>query len=113
VNLLLVLLIPLVVTRFFGEVALRCHLPALVGELVAGIVLGMLATQFADALPGLAHFNESEVFRAITDLGVFFLMLLGGLEMRPRELAESSRNALWVAVGGMILPLAAGIGLGW
>lgn len=108
-----ILLILLVVTRVFGELALRLHLPALVGELVAGIVLGMLAPMFTGSLPELANLPENEVFRALTDLGVFFLMLLGGLEMRPRKLADSSGSALLVAAGGMVLPLAAGVGLGW
>jgi Kef-type K+ transport system membrane component KefB len=56
---------------------------------------------------------ENEVFIAITDLGIFFLMLQAGLEMQPRELAESSKSALLVAIGGMLLPLVAGLGLGY
>lgn len=112
-QLLVFLLILLVVTRFLGEVATRSRLPALVGELVAGIMLGMLAPRFAAFMPAITQLTDNEVFRAVTDLGVFSLVLLGGLEMRPRELAESSHHALLVAVGGMVLPLAAGIGLGW
>ena len=61
----------------------------------------------------LAGLADNEVFTALTDLAIFFLMLLAGLEMSPRELGESSRSAIWVALGGLLLPMALGFGLGW
>jgi Kef-type K+ transport system membrane component KefB len=112
-NLLYVLLVLLLVTRVCGELAERLRQLALVGELIAGIALGMVATRFHDALPVLAGLPENEVFNSITDLSIFFLMLLAGIELRPRELAEASGRALAVAIGGMLLPLALGYGLGW
>ena len=45
-NILLIILILLVVTRAFGELAERSRLPALVGELVAGIFLGYVLQRF-------------------------------------------------------------------
>jgi len=112
-NLLYVLLVLLLVTRVCGELAERLRQPALVGELIAGIALGMVATRFHDELPVLAGLPENEVFNSITDLSIFFLMLLAGIELRPRELAKASGRALAVAIGGMLLPLALGYGLGW
>lgn len=40
-------------------------------------------------------------------------MLLAGTEMHPWELAAASGQALFVAIGGMVLPLSVGFGLGW
>lgn len=111
-ELLYLLLVLLVVTRAFAEIAERLGQPALVGELVAGIVIGALAVRNAEAFPVLSGVVDDEVFSAITDLAIFFLMLLAGLEMRPRELARASRGALGVALGGLVLPLGLGIGLG-
>jgi Kef-type K+ transport system membrane component KefB len=68
--------------------------PALVGELLAGVALGVAAGHFHEALPVLSGLPESEVFGAITDLAIFFLMLLAGLELRPRELVEASGRAI-------------------
>lgn len=112
-NLLYILLVLLLVTRLCGELAERLRQPALVGELVAGIALGVIAGRYGEALPVLAGLPENEVFNGITDLAIFFLMLLAGIELRPKELAEASGRAFAVALGGMLLPLMLGFGLGW
>jgi Kef-type K+ transport system membrane component KefB len=113
VEILYVLLMLLAVTRFFGEIAVRLRQPALVGELVSGIILGMLVTRYSGAFPVLSRLTEDEVFTAITNLGVFFLMLLAGIEMHPRKLLEGSAGSFSVAVGGMVLPLGLGLLIGW
>jgi len=46
-------------------------------------------------------------------VGVFFLMLYGGIEMQPQQIVKASGAALLVAVCGMVLPLAVGFGMGW
>jgi len=113
VEILYVLLVLLIATRAFGEVAVRVGQPALVGELLAGVVLGIAVTHNSGTFPVLAELTEDPVFSAITDLGIFFLMLMAGLELRPGKLAEASGRAVLVAVGGLVLPLVVGIGLGW
>jgi len=112
-EILYVLLVLLIATRTLGELAVRVGQPALVGELLAGVLLGVVVMQEGETFPILAHLPESDVFAAITDLGVFFLMMIAGLELRPKELAESSGRSVAVALGGLLLPLALGIGLGW
>lgn len=112
-QLLYILLVLLVVTRLAGEVAVRFGQPALIGELLAGVALGVIATQYSDVMPVIAALPDNEVFGALTDLAIFFLMLLAGVEMSPRELSTASRSALGVAAGGLLLPLASGLALGW
>lgn len=112
-EILYILLVLLLVTRAFGEVAARLGQPPLVGELIAGIVLGLVVRRFSGTFPILAGLPNDDVFRSITDLGIFFLMLLAGVEMRPRELAETSVKAVFVAIGGMLVPFAAGFAAGW
>jgi Kef-type K+ transport system membrane component KefB len=112
-ELLYILLVLLVVARAFGEIAQRMGQPALTGELIAGIVLGVLVAQFSGAFPVLADLQDNQVFSAITDLGIFFLMLYAGIELTPRQLVESGAGALPVAIGGFLLPLGAGFGLAW
>jgi len=111
-ELLYILLVLLVVTRSFAEIAERAGQPALVGELAAGILVGTLAARFSSSLPILSGLSENEVFGGITDLAIFFLMLSAGLEMHPRELAKASRGAVGVALLGMIVPLCLGMLLG-
>jgi len=112
-EILYVLLVLLIATRAFGELAVRGGQPALVGELLAGVVLGIVFTHNSEAFPMLAGLPEDRVFSAITDLGIFFLMLMAGLELRPKKLAQASGHAVLVATGGLLMPLALGIGLGW
>lgn len=108
-----VLLILLVVTRAFGEIAVRLGQPALVGELLAGIALGAAIRFSPSSFPVMHAVPGNEVFTAITDLGFFFLMLMTGLEMHPKEVAEKSKGAMLIALGGLIIPLLAGFSLGW
>jgi len=106
-----ILLVLLVATRLCGEAADRIGQPPLVGEIIAGILIGVVARASETAFPVLAGLGENEVFVAITELGMFFLMLLAGLEMRPQSIARASGNALAVALGGLVLPLALGAAL--
>jgi len=108
-----ILLVLLVVTRTCGEIAARIGQPELVGELIGGILLGVLVHRFEHVFPVLSELSGNEIFTSFTDLGVFFLMLLAGLEMHPRDLGKASLGAFWIALGGLFVPLAAGCALGW
>jgi Kef-type K+ transport system membrane component KefB len=111
-NVLLIVLILLVVTRTFAELAQRAHLPALVGELIAGIVLGVLIQRFHGSAPTIWFAANSELFAGLADLGMFFLMLLAGIRMEPLDFARSSRSAIPIALGGMLVPVGVGFSLG-
>lgn len=108
-----VLLILLVATRAFGELAERIGQPALVGELIAGITLGSVVANYPSLFPDLVGLAESDVFKSLTDLGMFFIMLFAGIEMQPHKILRYSRGAFVVAFGGMVLPLALGVVLGY
>jgi Kef-type K+ transport system membrane component KefB len=112
-EILYVLLVLLIATRAFGELAVRVGQPALVGELLAGVLLGIVVMHNSETFPVLGELPEDRVFAAITDLGIFFLMLMAGLDLRPKKLAEASGRAILVAIGGLLLPLGLGFGLGW
>ncbi len=115
-DLFFVLLILLVATRTFGEVAERLGHPSLVGELITGILIGVALAPWADTeahMFGFGGIEKNEVFRAVTDLGMFFIMLFAGIELHPHEMVKHYRAAFSVALGGMVLPMAMGFGLGW
>ena len=111
-EILYILLVLLIVPRTLGELAVRVGQPALLGELVAGVLLGTFVVGSAETFPVLAHLPEEPFFEAMTALG-FFLMLMAGLELRPSKLGEASARGIAVAVGGLVLPLACGVALGW
>lgn len=108
----MIILVLLVITRVFAELAERAKLPALVGELVAGIFLGYLLQRFQGVMPSIWFAANSEIFAGLAELGMFFLMLLAGIRMAPLDFARSSRSAIFVAMGGMLVPVSAGFALG-
>jgi Kef-type K+ transport system membrane component KefB len=112
-EILYLLLLLLLITRIFGELADRIGQPPLVGELIAGIILGLSVQFFSEPLSALSDLHEDRVFIAITDLGIFFLMLMGGIEMRPREIIKSSAESFLVALSAMVLPLILGFVTAW
>jgi len=112
-ELLYIFLILLAFTRAAAELAERLRLPALVGELLAGITLGVVLSHYAEFFPVLSELEENEAFNGILDLGIFFLLLLAGIEMEPAEIVEAGRRAVFIALGGFIIPLAMGFGLAW
>ena len=112
-QLFLELLALLLLTRIFGELAERIGQPASVGEILAGILLALSVVWLGSDLPFLSQMASSEVLEAVANLGIFFLVLSAGIEMEPREITESSRVSFGIALGGMIVPLAAGFALAW
>jgi len=103
----------LALTRAGAELAERLRLPALVGELLAGITLGVVLSHYAEFFPVLSELEDNEAFNGILDPGIFFLLLLAGIEMEPAEIVEAGRRAVFIALGGFIVPLAMGLGLAW
>ena len=107
------LLVLLLLTRVCGTLAERGGQAPAVGELIAGIALAALAAVAGGWMPALPAFIGSELLSAVANLGIFFLMLLVGIELKPKEIADQSAGSLAVAAGGMVVPLAAGIALAW
>ncbi len=107
------LLILLVLSRVMGEIAVRLGQNATVGELIAGIVLAAIIGWIGGEIPFLADLATGEAVAFVAEAGIFFLVLLGGIEMQPEEIASHSKNSLFIALGGAVLPLASGFALAW
>ncbi|MFQ5687650.1 MAG: cation:proton antiporter [Candidatus Scalindua sp.] len=95
VNLILIL----TAAWFMGRVFARFGLPVVLGELLAGIILGP---------PLLGIISASEPIELLAEFGIFFLMFYVGLEMDPKEAVEHIWPSTAVAIGGFILPFVLG-----
>src|ERR1700730_80991 len=89
----------LIGAKLFGELAERVGQPAVLGELLAGIVLG-------PSVLGLVPLSEG-VF-LLSEIGVVLLLFEVGLETDLGELIRVGGPAVAVALRGMLLPLAGG-----
>ena len=103
------LILLLLAARSFGEIATRLGQPALVGEIGAGLILAVLAASLN--APFLAELSRSAFLDLAAEFGIFFLLLLAGLEIAPGELFRHSGRSAAVALGGVLLPLA--LALAW
>ena len=92
----------LVATRLLGEFSQRLRLPPLVGELAAGIIIGPYV---------LKLITPDQSLNVISDLGVFFLMLLAGLQMDPREIRKAGLRGAILSVFAFSLPFVGGFGI--
>ncbi len=107
------LLVLLLSARVSGEIAERMGLPSAVGEMMAGMLLVISANFAGPHQSFAASLPSSEALRQVADLGIFFLLLMAGVEMQLSETLHDARKSLVVAVGGMILPIAVGLALGF
>ena len=93
------ILLILTVAWVFGAISMRLGLPVMIGELLAGVILGP---------PLLGLITASQSLELMAEFGIFFAMFYAGMEMDPRELLEHIWPSLAVALGGFILPFALG-----
>ncbi len=96
-----------------GGIAARLHQPSSIGELLAGVVLAVGIAVLPFEAPLISGLGDSRGIEVIAEAGIFFLLLLAGLELEPAEIAAHSKESFAVAAGGMLLPLASGFALGW
>ncbi len=99
---LFALLLVLLAAWTAGGLASKLGYPAVLGELLAGIILG-------PALLGVL--SSGEGLAAIGELGIVLMMLYIGTEIDVDDLKRASKAGLYAAVGGFVFPFALGFGL--
>jgi Kef-type K+ transport system membrane component KefB len=105
---LLGLVLMLVAGKLGGWAAERVRQPPVLGELLAGIVLGNLALFGAEWLGFLSH---SEGLRILAELGVIVLLFQVGLESDARAMLSVGWSSLLVACLGVVAPFFLGWGV--
>ena len=97
---LLALIAIIVVAKAFGEIAKRLGQPAVLGELIGGVLVGVSGLGLVDAHDPTIHL--------LAELGVIFLLFLIGLETDLKRLISVGGPAAAVAIVGVALPFFAG-----
>jgi Kef-type K+ transport system membrane component KefB len=93
------MLILFVSAKIMAEVAERLHQPGIVGEIIAGVLIG--PSVFGWLAP-------SEFLTAMSELGAMFLLFRVGLEVKSSELMKVGGTALLVASSGVVVPFIMG-----
>jgi Kef-type K+ transport system membrane component KefB len=100
-RILLALAFVLVAAKLFGAIVERLGQPAVLGELLLGVLLG----------PSLAALEASETFAILAELGAILLLFEVGLESTPRDMMAVGLPATLVAVVGVVTPMLLGYGV--
>jgi Kef-type K+ transport system membrane component KefB len=98
-ELLLELFAIFVTAKVIGQVFERMQLPAVLGEILAGVGLGPYA---------LGWINPTPIVHSIAEVGAIFVLFSAGLETSPGELIRVGRKSLEVALAGVVVPFVLG-----
>src|SRR5919202_5636873 len=99
------LVVMLATAKVLGAFAQRIGQPAVLGELVAGVLLGSSVLGLVDP--------QTDVFHLFAELGVILLLSEIGLETNLRQLLQVGGAATVVALVGVALPFAFGYAVCW
>lgn len=106
----------MVVGRLLGEALLRLRQPAVMGQLMAGLVLGpsILGAIFPDVQQALfpAAKEQKAMLEAVSQFGVLLILLMTGMETDLKLVRASSRASIMASLGGIVIPFACGFALG-
>jgi Kef-type K+ transport system membrane component KefB/mannitol/fructose-specific phosphotransferase system IIA component (Ntr-type) len=116
-QLLLALALMLGTARLFAEIFTRLRQPAIVGEILAGLVLGpsLLGAIAPDVMGALFPTTGASAVAldTINTIAVVLLLLIAGMEVDLSVLWRQGRAALLVSTLGTIVPFAIGAGVAW
>jgi Kef-type K+ transport system membrane component KefB len=98
-QLLLELFVIFAAAKNAGAIFERLKLPAVLGEILAGVALGPYA---------LGWIQPTDTIHSIAEIGAIFVLFYAGLETSPRDLIRVGRQALLVAVAGIVVPFVLG-----
>jgi Kef-type K+ transport system membrane component KefB len=101
-NLLFLFFIIFTSAKILGEIFVRLKMPAIIGELMAGVILGNYVLGIVD--------TSNHVLMSFAEIGVIFLLFHVGLEIRVKDLFSVGKTAIFVGILGVLVPLIMGFG---
>ncbi len=105
-SILLALFVMLAAAKIMAEIFERLNQPAVVGEILAGVIIGPSI---------LGWVSPNELISIVAEIGVIFLLFMVGLETKPQSVYRVGKKAMLVGTLGVVLPFVAGyfIALAW
>lgn len=117
VHFLIILIIILIPARLLGELCRRYKLPAIIGEIFAGIIVG--PTILGMLYPGAFEYvflsapHAFQAFDGISNIGIILLMFIAGFEVDLKQIRENGKQAISISLTGIIFPFAIGFAAVW
>lgn len=103
-DIILPLLLILVVAKISGEIFARIKQPPIIGEMIAGVILG----------PSILNMVSPEIkgLDVLAEMGIFFILFYGGMQMHLADFKEYLRPSIFIAITGNNLSIIAGVAVG-
>jgi Kef-type K+ transport system membrane component KefB/nucleotide-binding universal stress UspA family protein len=112
-HLLLDLAIIIIAARMMGGLAKALGQPAVIGEVLAGILMGPTVLGRIDSSFQMDLFPHYVPLREIANLGLVFFMFLVGLELDPKLIRGQGKRAVQISLSGVAAPLVLGLLVGY
>lgn len=111
--LLLQVIVIVAAARWFGTLFNKIGQPSVIGEMIAGIILGpsLLGALFPATQSFLFPPSSMDLLKALSQLGVILFMFVVGLDLNLRHLRLKAHTAVLVSHASIMLPFLLGIGL--
>src|SRR5664279_1052754 len=110
------IMVLILVGRLLGEVMLRFKQPAVMGQLIAGLMLGpsLLGAVFLDWQHALfpAVKEQKAMLDGIAQFGILMLLLLTGMETDLKLVKQTGWASVFASLAGIVVPFACGVALG-
>jgi len=95
--------------KLMAELFLRLKLPIVLGELLAGMIVGPFALGQFIVFEGQPLVVIGSEIRVLGDIGAIVILFMAGLEMTPREFFKGGKASLTVGTLGVVIPFFAGL----
>ncbi|WP_304197673.1 cation:proton antiporter [Flavobacterium alvei] len=105
----------IIVARFFGWVFRKIGQPSVIGEIIAGIVLGpsLLGLYFPEFSLALFPVDSLGNLQFLSQIGLILFMFVIGMELDLKVLQNRAKDAVVISHASIVIPFALGIGLAY
>jgi Kef-type K+ transport system membrane component KefB len=109
--LLLQVIVILITARLISGLFFKLGQPSVIGEMIAGIILGpsLLGALFPKAMSFLFPASSMEPLRLLGQIGVILFMFIVGLEINGQQLQQKARAAVTISHASIIVPFFLGV----
>jgi Kef-type K+ transport system membrane component KefB len=94
--------------KLMAELFVRLKLPIVLGELIAGMIIGPFAIGSLIVIQGETLLQLDDEVKILGEIGAIVILFMAGLEMTPREFLKGGKASLTVGTLGVIVPFFVG-----
>ena len=95
--------------KLMAELFLRLKLPIVLGELLAGMIVGPFALGAFFVIDGKQLLQINDEIRILGEMGAIVILFMAGLEMTPKEFLKGGKASFTVGTLGVVVPFFAGL----